>query len=127
MSKVTLTIDGRQLQVEHGTTVLQAAQQIGVRVPTLCYHPDLTVRAVCRVCVVEVKGARSLQAACALPVAEGMEVRTNTPRVRASRKVNLELLLSNHPFECPTCARNRNCELRALASEYNISQIRFQG
>ncbi|MHB8992100.1 MAG: NADH-dependent [FeFe] hydrogenase, group A6, partial [Chloroflexota bacterium] len=75
----------------------------------------------------EVKGARSLQAACAFPVADGLEVTTNSPRIREARRVNLELLLSNHPFECPTCARNRNCELRALASEYNISQIRFQG
>lgn len=124
---VTLTIDGRIVQAPSGSTVLQAARQLGIMVPSLCYHPDLTVRAVCRICVVEVKGARTLQAACSYPVSEGLEVRTNTPRVRSARKVNLELLLSTHPFECPTCVRNQNCELRELAYDYNISQIRFDG
>src|SRR5665811_2076327 len=127
MSTVTMTIDGRQVQVEAGSTVLAAARQAGIRIPTLCYHPDLTVRAVCRICVVEVKGARTLQAACAYPVSEGLAIRTNTPQIRASRRVNLELLLSNHPFECPTCVRNQNCELRELAYEYNITSLRFQG
>ncbi|HEX2988490.1 MAG TPA: NADH-dependent [FeFe] hydrogenase, group A6 [Chloroflexota bacterium] len=127
MSTVTLTIDGRQVQAEAGSSILQAAQQAGIHIPTLCYHPDLTVRAVCRICVVEVKNARTLQAACSYPVTEGLVVTTNSPRIRASRKVNLELLLSNHPFNCPTCVRNQNCELRALANEYNITQVRFEG
>jgi len=127
MSTVTISIDGRQVQAEVGSTVLQAAKQAGIRIPTLCYHPDLHIRATCRICVVEVKGARTLQAACAYPVSEGLEIRTNTPQIRAARRVNLELLLSNHPFECPTCVRNQNCELRELAFEYNINQIRFQG
>ncbi|HEX2987518.1 MAG TPA: 2Fe-2S iron-sulfur cluster-binding protein, partial [Chloroflexota bacterium] len=127
MSTVTLTIDGRQVQAEAGSSILEAAKQAGIHIPTLCYHPDLTVRAVCRICVVEVKKSRTLQAACAYPVADGLEVTTNTPRVRAARKANLELLLSNHPFECPTCVRNQNCELRALANEYNITQVRFEG
>jgi iron-only hydrogenase group A len=127
MSTVTLTIDGRPVQAEAGSSILQAAQQAGVHIPTLCYHPDLTVRAVCRICVVEVKNARTLQAACSYPVNEGLAVTTNSPRIRAARKVNLELLLSNHPFDCPTCVRNQNCELRALANEYNITQVRFQG
>ncbi len=113
--------------MESGTTVLQAAQKAGIRIPTLCHHPDLVVRAVCRICMVEVKGARTLQAACALPAAEGMEVQTNTARTRGVRRVNLELLLSNHPFDCPTCVRNQNCELRSLADEYNIRGVRFQG
>ncbi len=127
MSMVNMTIDGRQIQAESGMTVLEAAKLAGIRIPTLCYHPDLTVRAVCRICMVEVKGAKTLQAACAYPVGEGLVVRTNTPQIRSSRKVNLELLLSNHPFECPTCVRNQNCELRELAYEYNITSIRFQG
>lgn len=122
-----MTIDGRQVQAEAGSTVLEAARQAGVRIPTLCYHPDLSVRAVCRICVMEVKGSGTLQAACAYPVNEGLEVKTNSPRIRASRRVNLELLLSNHPFECPVCVRSQNCELRALADEYNISSVRFQG
>ncbi len=127
MSKISMTIDGRQVQAEAGSTVLEAARQAGIRIPTLCYHPDLSVRAVCRICMIEVKGSRTLQAACAYPVAEGLDVKTNTPAIRTSRRVNLELLLSNHPFECPTCVRNQNCELRALADEYNISSIRFPG
>jgi iron-only hydrogenase group A len=124
---VAMTIDGRKVEAPVGSTVLQAAQLAGIRVPTLCYHPDLTVRGVCRICVVEVKGARTLQAACTYPVGEGLEVKTNSPRIRAARRVNLELLLSTHPFECPTCLRNQNCELRELAFEYNITGIRFEG
>ena len=127
MSTVTVNIDGRQVQARAGSTILQAAQQAGIRIPTLCYHPDLAIRAVCRICLVEVKGARTLQASCAYPVTDGLEVKTNTPRIREARRVNLELLLSNHPFECPTCARNQDCELRALADEYNIRTIRFEG
>lgn len=127
MSTLGMTIDGRQVQAEAGSTVLEAARQAGIRIPTLCYHPDLSVRAVCRICMIEVKGSKTLQAACAYPVAEGLDVKTNTPAIRASRRVNLELLLSNHPFECPTCVRNQNCELRALADEYNITSIRFPG
>lgn len=127
MSTVTLTIDGRQVQAEAGQSILEAAEGAGVHIPRLCYHPDLTVRAVCRICVVEVKNARTLQAACSYPVSEGLVVTTNSPRIRAARKVNLELLLSNHPFECPTCVRNQDCELRALANEYNITQVRFAG
>jgi iron-only hydrogenase group A len=124
---VAMKIDGRKVEAPVGSTVLQAAQLAGIRVPTLCYHPDLTVRGVCRICVVEVKGARTLQAACTYPVGEGLEVKTNSPRIRAARRVNLELLLSTHPFECPTCLRNQNCELRELAFEYNITGIRFEG
>ena len=127
MSTISMTIDGRQVQAEAGSTVLEAARQAGIRIPTLCYHPDLSVRAVCRICMIEVKGSRTLQAACAYPVGEGLDVKTNTPAIRTSRRVNLELLLSNHPFECPTCVRNQNCELRALADEYNINSVRFSG
>lgn len=126
-NRVNVTIDGRQVQVEAGSTILQAAREAGIRIPTLCYHPDLAVRAVCRICTVEVKGARTLQTACSFPVTEGLEVRTNTPRIREARRVNLELLLSNHPFECPTCARNQDCELRSLADEYNVRRVRFEG
>ena len=127
MSTVNVTIDGRLVHAEAGSTILQAAQQAGIRIPTLCYHPDLTIRAVCRICVVEVQGARTLQAACSYPVTEGLVVRTNTPRIREARRTNLDLLLSNHPFECPTCTRNHDCELRALAYEYNITNVRFEG
>lgn len=127
MSVVTLTIDGQKVQAEGGTTILEAARQAGINIPTLCYLKDLNQIGACRVCVVEVKGARTLQAACVTPIAEGMEVKTNSPAVRASRRTTVELLLSNHPRECLTCVRNLNCELQALSESLGIREIRFEG
>jgi len=127
MSVVTLTIDGQKVQAEAGTTILEAAKQAGINIPTLCYLKDLNQIGACRVCVVEVKGARTLQAACVTPIAEGMEVKTNSPAVRASRRTTVELLLSNHPRECLTCVRNLNCELQALSESLGIREIRFEG
>lgn len=127
MSIVKLTIDGKPVEVESGTTILEAAKRVGVDIPTLCYLEDINVMGACRVCVVEVKGAKTLQAACVTPVAEGMEVYTNTPRARNARKINVELLLSNHPYECPTCVRNLNCELQAVAEKLGIRRVRFEG
>jgi len=124
---VNITIDGQPVQGREGQTILEAAREAGFYIPTLCYHPDLSVRAACRICVVEVKGARTLQAACAYPITEGLVVRTSTPAVREARKVNLELLLSNHDINCPSCARNLNCELQKLARDFNIVEPRFQG
>ena len=127
MAKVTLTIDGRKVEVEAGTTVLEAARQAGINIPTLCYLEGLNAIGACRVCVVEVKGAKTLQTSCVLPVAEGMEVKTNSPAVRASRRLTVELLLSDHPYECLTCIRNQNCELQALAESLGIRRVRFEG
>ncbi|MGB9886508.1 MAG: 2Fe-2S iron-sulfur cluster-binding protein, partial [Moorellales bacterium] len=127
MAKVTLTIDGRKVEAEAGMTVLEAARLAGIKIPTLCYLENLNAIGACRVCVVEVKGARTLQASCVLPVAEGMEVWTNSPAVRASRRTTVELLLSDHPAECATCIRNGNCELQALAEALGIRRVRFEG
>jgi NADH-quinone oxidoreductase subunit G/NADP-reducing hydrogenase subunit HndD len=124
---VTLTIDGKQVQVEQGTSVLEAAKLANINIPTLCYLKDINVIGACRICVIEVKGARSLQAACVSPVSEGMVVFTNTPAVRESRRMTLELLLSDHPFECLTCIRNQNCELQALAEAFGIREVPYQG
>jgi len=125
MDSVKLTIDGQMVEVPAGTTILSAAKKVGIDIPTLCYHPTLETRAMCRVCMVEVKGARALQAACAQPVAEGMEVKTNTLSVRTARKTNLELLLSNHPQDCLNCVRNGSCELQALSDKLGIRSQRF--
>ncbi|MBC7341958.1 MAG: iron hydrogenase small subunit [Clostridia bacterium] len=125
MDMVTLTIDGQQVQVEKGSTILAAAQKIGVDIPTLCHHPDMEPRAVCRMCVVEVQGQKTLQAACAYPVAEGMVVRTNTPAVRQARRINLELILAHHPLECNTCERNLHCELQSVAERLGVREVRF--
>ncbi|HHY45849.1 MAG TPA: 2Fe-2S iron-sulfur cluster binding domain-containing protein [Firmicutes bacterium] len=127
MDMVTLTIDGQRVSVPRGTSVLEAARASGIDIPTLCYLKDINVVGVCRVCVVEIEGAKSLQASCVTPAAEGMVVRTNTPAVREARRTVLELILSNHPFECLTCERNGNCELQALAERLGIREIEYEG
>lgn len=127
MSKVTLTIDGRQVQTEAASSVLQAALAAGIKIPTLCHLADLTPEGVCRVCVVEVRGVRGLVASCVHPVSEGMVVDTRTPSVIAARKIVIELMLANHPQECLTCQRNLSCELQRLAAEYGVQQISFEG
>ncbi len=126
MATVTLTIDNRKVEVEQGTTILEAAKQIGIDIPTLCYMKDINAIGACRICVVEVEGARALQAACVAPVADGMVVKTNSDLVRKSRKMTLELILSDHPAECLTCLRNQNCELQALAEAFGIDEVRFK-
>ncbi|MBO8158903.1 NADH-dependent [FeFe] hydrogenase, group A6 [Thermosyntropha sp.] len=123
---VNLTIDGIKVSVPEGSTILQAAKEVGIKIPTLCYHPDQSVKANCRVCVCEVEGNRLLQAACSTPVTEGMVVKTRTPKVIEARRTILELILSNHPQDCLNCPRNGNCELQTLAEEYFIRDIPFE-
>jgi len=127
MKMISLMIDKQNVSVPEGSTILQAAGKIGVRIPTLCYLKDINVIGACRICMVQVQGARTMMAACVTPVTEGMVVRTNTPEVIAARRVVLELILSDHPMECLTCVRNQNCELQRLAEEFNIKEIRFDG
>ena len=122
---VNLTIDGIKVSVPEGSTILQAAKEVGVKIPTLCYHPDQAVKANCRICVCEVEGNRLLAAACAQPVMEGMVVKTRTPKVIEARKTILELILSHHPQDCLNCIRNGNCELQDLANEYFIRDNPF--
>jgi NADP-reducing hydrogenase subunit HndD len=127
MSKylVNLNINNTPVSVEEGTTILEAAKKINFKIPTLCDHPDLNVAGNCRVCVVEVKGARLLAAACATPVSEGMEVFTNSEKVRTSRKHVIELLLSEHNADCTKCFKNGHCELQDLSSEYRVGDHVF--
>ncbi len=124
---VNLKIDGVSVSVPEGSTVLEAARIAGIEIPTLCYLKDINEIGACRVCVVEIKGARALQAACVYPVAEGLEVLTNSPRVMKARKSTVELILSNHDRSCLTCVRNRNCELQTLAEQLGITNIRYDG
>jgi predicted molibdopterin-dependent oxidoreductase YjgC len=121
MAKANLTINGKTIQAEEGQTILQAAQAAGIRIPTLCYHRDLTPTGNCRICVVEVEKQRFLQAACVFPVAEGMVVRADSERVIRSRRKTLELMLANHPQDCLTCEMAGACELQDLAYEYQVS------
>ena len=120
MDLVNITMNGIPLSVEKGSTILEAARRAGVRIPTLCYLRGINEIGACRICVVEVKGARSLVASCVYPVSEGMEVRTNTKLVRESRKKTLELLLSTHRKECLSCVRSGTCELQKLCLDYGI-------
>ena len=126
MNTVTLTIDGVQVTVPANYTILEAAAAAGINIPTLCYLKDINQIGACRLCLVEIEGARALQAACVSQVGEGMVVRTNTEKLRANRKLNLELLLSNHNRECTTCVRSKNCELQALCHEYGVEDVRFE-
>ena len=124
---VTLTIDGIQVTVPSTYTVLDAAREAGINIPTLCYLKDVNAIGACRICLVEIQGARGLQAACVSPVAEGQVVCTNNAKLRASRKMNLELILSNHNRECTSCVRSGNCELQELCREYGVDEYRFDG
>ncbi len=122
---VNLKINGVAVSVPEGSTILQAAKLANVRIPTLCYLKDVQCVGSCRLCMVEATGARGLVAACVYPVSEGMEVRTNTPRVRKSRKTTIELILSTHKKKCLSCVRSMNCELQKLALEYNAEEDKF--
>ena len=115
---INLLINDQKVSVPAGTTVLAAAKELKINIPTLCNHDDLCVAGNCRVCVVEQKGARTLIASCATPVSEGMEINTNTLKVRNARKHIVELLLSEHRADCTKCYKNQNCELQALANEF---------
>ncbi|MCC5912576.1 MAG: iron hydrogenase small subunit [Clostridiaceae bacterium] len=127
MEKVTLTIDNIQVEVPKNYTILEAAKEVGVDIPTLCFLKETNEVGACRVCLVEVQGARALQASCVHPVGEGMVIKTNTKTLRDARKATVELILSNHNRECLTCFRNKSCELQSLAEELNINEIPFKG
>ncbi len=127
MNMITLTIDGVEVSVPAGSTVLEAARAAGIRIPTLCYLKDINEIGACRLCVVDT-GARAWQAACVAPAVDGMKVKTNTPALRAARKTNLELLLSNHNKKCLSCVRSTNCELQNLCREYGVDdEFRYAG
>ncbi|HHV42900.1 MAG TPA: 2Fe-2S iron-sulfur cluster binding domain-containing protein [Clostridiaceae bacterium] len=123
---INITIDGIKTSVPEGSTILEAAADVGIDIPTLCYHPDQTVKANCRVCVCEVDDNPLLQAACSQPVYEGMNIKTRSPKVIEARKTILELILSHHPQDCLTCIRNKSCELQDLADEYLIRDLPFE-
>ena len=128
MRKVNITIDGISLYVPDTYTILEAAKEANISIPTLCFLKDINEIGCCRMCVVEVKGSKALQAACVHPVKEGMEVLTHTTRVRKARKTTLELILSNHNANCQTCTRSwMDCELQSLANKLSVKDVRFKG
>lgn len=123
MNKVSVNIDGKDIAVKEGTTILEAAKKLNIDIPTLCNHPDLDTKGNCRICIVEVEGQRTFSASCCTPVKDGMRIKTNTKRIREARKIIMELIISSHNSECLSCIRNRNCELQALSNELNINKI----
>ena len=124
---INLKINNIPVSVPEGTTILEAARVAGIKIPTLCYMKEINAIGACRICVVEVKGARGYAAACVHPVAEGMEVFTDTPAIRKSRKATLELILSDHNKDCLSCDRNMHCELQALSYEYGCDANKYKG
>jgi formate dehydrogenase alpha subunit len=122
---ISLTIDGIKLEVPEGTTVLEAAQQAGVYVPTLCYDPDLKPYGACRLCVVEIEGMRGLPTSCTTPATDGMVVHTESPAVNQSRLITMELIMANHHGDCLTCDKNQNCELQTVARYLGVEQEHF--
>jgi len=132
LSLVTLKINNKEISVEQGTTILDAARKLNIKIPTLCYlnlHDKKTTNkpGSCRVCVVEVEGRKNLAPSCCTAVAPGMVVNTSTPRVIAARKTIIELLLSDHSMDCLTCQKNLNCELQELASTYGVTNLKYTG
>lgn len=123
---VNLTIDGRAVSVAEGTSILDAAATVGIKIPTLCYLKDLNEIGACRVCVVEIEGIDQLVAACNNTVLEGMVVRTNSPKVRVARRMNMELLLATHDSECTSCVRSGNCTLQSLAADLGITELPYE-
>lgn len=123
---ITVTINERKISVPAGTTILEAARQCHIHIPTLCHHDDLCLSGICRICVVEVEGEKILQAACSAPITRPITVRTHTEKVRKARRNILELMLANHYGECFSCFRNKNCELQDLAKEYGVDELRFE-
>lgn len=127
MAEVTLTINGQEVTVPQGTTILQAAEKLGFFIPTFCYDPELTRPGSCRICVVEVEKAKNLTVSCATVARDGMVVHTDSPAVIEARKTILELLLTNHPEDCLTCGRNGDCRLQDYAYMYGVRQAGFTG
>lgn len=127
MEMITLTINGQTVQAPKNATILEAARSAGIHIPTLCYHSELAPEGACRLCVVEATVARTLVASCVYPVAEGMVVKTNTDKVRAARRMVVELLLANHPKDCLACQKSGDCELQNIAADLGLRKIRFEG
>ena len=125
MEMINVKINGRDYSVPAGVTILEAAQSVGIEIPTLCYLKDVNEIGACRICLVEVKGARGLVAACMQPVNDGMEIVTNSPKINESRKHTLELILSNHDKKCLSCVRSTNCELQKLCRDYGVEDIDY--
>ena len=124
---VNIIIDNQKVSVPKGTTILQAAKEAGIDIPTLCFLKDINEIGDCRMCIVKVEGRRGFATSCIQKVEEGMVIKTNTPEIMEARHVILDLIISNHDKDCLTCSRMGNCELQQLAKKFNIQTIEFKG
>jgi NADH dehydrogenase/NADH:ubiquinone oxidoreductase subunit G len=125
--QINLTVDEKPIRVPEGTTIMEAAETLGIRIPRLCYHPDLSLAGSCRVCIVEVQDMPFFMASCSVEVWEGMVVQTHSPEIRKARRDIIELLLDNHPQDCQTCERDSHCELQNLAYSHGVRERLFEG
>ena len=126
MGNISVTINGWQISGRDGMTILEVAQENGIDIPTLCYHPELTPIGACRICVVEVDGSRTLVGSCHTPITQGMVIYTHSPKVIETRKAIVELLLASHPDSCLVCDKANVCELRQMAADLEIALPRFR-
>src|SRR5215475_4466657 len=122
MPDVKFTVDGKQLTAPAGTLLIDACKSAGIEVPAFCYYPGLSLQAAYRMCVVEIEKMPKLQTACTVPVAEGMVVTTNSEKVAKARKATLEILLANHPLDCPVCDAGGECELQDMTFTYGAAE-----
>ena len=127
MNMVNVKVNGIAVSVPEGSTILEAARKAGVEIPTLCYMKEKNEIGACRICIVEATGTRGMVTACVYPVAEGMEIQTNSEKVRKARKTTLELILSTHDKKCLSCPRSTDCELQKLCLEYGVDEDAFDG
>ena len=127
MAKVNIKINNIPIEIEEGVTILEAARTAGINIPTLCYLKGITKSGACRVCLVEVKNARTLAASCVYPVSEGLEVFTHSKKAIEGRRNSVELIMSNHNKNCLSCVRNQNCELQSLTQELGVRENKYDG
>ena len=125
MEKILVIIDGKKYSAEDGQTILEVAQENGIKIPSLCYHPDVQARSNCRMCVVEIKGNKNLQTACSTKIQDGMEIITDSERIKKARKINLELIFSQHQEECDDCVWLDNCKLLEYEKEFGSEISKF--
>ncbi|MGC1295461.1 MAG: 2Fe-2S iron-sulfur cluster-binding protein, partial [Alloacidobacterium sp.] len=125
MADVTFTVDGKKLTARAGTLLIDACKNTGIEIPAFCYYPNLSLQAACRMCVVRIEKMPKLQTACTTPVTEGMVVATETDEIKQARKATIELLLGNHPLDCPVCDAGGECELQDMTFKYGAAESKY--
>src|SRR5580698_6383379 len=125
VKNVTITVDGKQVTAPAGTLLIEACKAVGIEVPSFCYYPGLSLQAACRMCLVRIEKMPKLQTACTTPIAEGMIIATETDEIKQARKATIELLLGNHPLDCPVCDAGGECELQDMTFKYGAGESKY--